>query len=49
MAIEAGAGGLVYLRVKEGGQLDGAKATLEGLSDSARSEIVSTCDAQEVC
>lgn len=47
-AIEAGVGGLVYLRVKAGGDLDAAKATLEGLSSQARTEIVHACQAEEV-
>ena len=48
-AVAAGAAGLVSARVQAGSQLEGAKPLREGLSDSQREALISTCDGQQVC
>lgn len=44
----AGAAGLVSARVQAGSQLEGAKPLREGLSDSQREALISTCEGQQV-
>lgn len=46
--MEAGAGGLVYMRVKAGGEVDAAKPVLEGLTEQQGQQIVASCKAEEV-
>jgi len=41
-------GGLVYIRVKEGGAIDAAKPVLEGLNPQETSQLLSLCQAEEV-
>ena len=48
-AVAAGAAGLVAARVQADSQLEGAKPLREGLSDSQREALISTCDGQQVC
>ena len=48
-AVAAGAAGLVSARVQADSQLEGAKPLREGLSDSQREALISTCDGQQVC
>ena len=47
-AVEAGAAGLVYMRVKAGGEVDAAKPVLEGLTEQQQQQIVASCEAEEV-
>lgn len=44
-ATRGGAGGLAFLRVAEGGELEGAKALREGLSSAQQAELLSGCGA----
>jgi hypothetical protein len=46
--VEAGAAGLLYIRVKEAGEIDAAKPVLEGLNPQERSKLISLCQAEEV-
>lgn len=39
-AVEAGAAGLVYIRVKEGGAIEAAKPVMEGLSPEQQAAVV---------
>ena len=44
----AGAAGLVYVRVKEGGAIDAAKPVLEGLTPEQQAAVVAALGAQPV-
>jgi aspartyl-tRNA synthetase len=44
-ATRGGAGGLAFLRVAEGGELDGAKALKEGLPPDLQAQLLSACGA----
>lgn len=44
---QAGAGGLVYIRMAEGGALEAAKPVKEGLSPEAQQQLLQHCQAQE--
>lgn len=48
-AVAAGAGGLVYIRVGEGGEIDAAKPVKEGLSEQHCQALISSTGAQPVC
>ncbi len=45
----AGAGGLVYIRVGEGAEIDAAKPVKEGLSEEQCHALLSSTGAQPVC
>lgn len=45
-AVAAGAGGLVYIRVKEGGAIEAAKPVMEGLSAEQQAAVVAQMQAQ---
>lgn len=48
-AVQAGGGGLVYIRVTSEGGIDAAKPVKEGLSTDQQQGIIEACGAQEVC
>ncbi len=47
-AVAAGAAGLVYVRVGEGGAIDAAKPVREGLSDEQAAALLAATAAQPV-
>jgi hypothetical protein len=47
-AMAAGASGLAFARVVEGGALDGAKALKEGLTPEAVAAMIKACGAETV-
>ena len=48
VAVEAGAGGLAFARVRSGCEIDAAKPLQEGLTPGQREALLTTCSAQEV-
>lgn len=46
--MDAGAAGLVYVRVKAGAEIDAAKPVLEGLTEQQRRHLLQACEAEEV-
>lgn len=47
-AVAAGAAGLAFVRVQEGGTIDAAKPIKEGLSDTQVQHVLDVCGAQPV-
>ena len=46
--MDAGAAGLVYVRVKGNGHIDAAKPVAEGLSQTQSAKLLELCGAEEV-
>jgi len=48
-AVAGGAAGLVYIRVKEGGEIEAAKPVMEGLTPEQQAELVAQLQASLAC